>query len=333
MKPILFAIVFLITINSSFSQTNSFVKLDFEITNKENSYLNITAFGNQLIKVFNLNKEGVLKDSIHIINGFYSLNDNIRSINLFLKNGYDLKIKRDMKNNPDSIIFTGKGSLENTILNKRILANKKYIQHDLSNLNEKELLVLIDEMKNEDFERLKDKRLDSLFVRGEKSQINMNVFSLRKKYAKILITDQLKGTVSASFDYENHMGGKTKLEDFKGKYVYIDVWATWCGPCRGEIPALKKVEEKYHDKNIAFISISVDVDKDHEKWKNFVNDKQLGGVQLFADKDWNSDFIKSYGVISIPRFILIDPNGKIIKSDAARPSNPELQKVLDSLLN
>ncbi|MBX9806585.1 MAG: TlpA family protein disulfide reductase [Flavobacteriaceae bacterium] len=238
-----------------------------------------------------------------------------------------------MKNNPDSIIFTGKGSLENTILNKRILANKKYIQHDLSNLNEKELLVLIDEMKNEDFERLKDKRLDSLFVRGEKSQINMNVFSLRKKYAKILITDQLKGTVSASFDYENHMGGKTKLEDFKGKYVYIDVWATWCGPCRGEIHALKKVEEKNHDKNIEFIIISVDVDKDHEKWKNFVNDKQLGGVQLFADKDWNSDFIKSYGVISIPRFILIDPSGKVVKSDASRPSNPELQKVLDSLLN
>jgi thiol-disulfide isomerase/thioredoxin len=143
----------------------------------------------------------------------------------------------------------------------------------------------------------------------------------------------LNNTISAPFDYENHKGGTTKLEDLKGKYVYIDVWATWCGPCRAEIPSLKKVEEKYHGKNIAFVSISVDVDKDHEKWKNFVTEKQLGGIQLFADKNWNSDFMKSYGINSIPRFILIDPNGKIVKSDAARPSDPQLQKQLDALLN
>jgi len=93
------------------------------------------------------------------------------------------------------------------------------------------------------------------------------------------------------------------------------------------------VEEKYHGKNIEFVSISIDVAKDHDKWKNFVGEKQLGGVQLFADKNWNSDFMKGFGVISIPRFILIDPNGKVVNSDAKRPSNPELQNVLDSLLN
>ena len=48
---------------------------------------------------------------------------------------------------------------------------------------------------------------------------------------------------------------ETKLEDLRGKYVYIDVWATWCGPCRGEIPYLQKVEEKYKGKNIEFVSI------------------------------------------------------------------------------
>ena len=114
--------------------------------------------------------------------------------------------------------------------------------------------------------------------------------------------------------------------------MYIDVWATWCGPCRAEIPHLKKVEEKYHGKNIEFVSISVDVDKDHEKWQKFVTEKQLGGIQLFADKNWNSDFIKAFGVNSIPRFLLIGTDGKVIKTNAARPSSAQLTELLDGLL-
>ena len=155
---------------------------------------------------------------------------------------------------------------------------------------------------------------------------------LLEYYNQKLAAKKIEGIASPSFDYENHKGGKTKLEDLRGKYVYIDVWATWCGPCRPEIPHLKKVEEKYHGKNIEFVSISVDVDKDHEKWKKFVTEKQLGGIQLFADKNWNSDFIKAFGIDSIPRFLLIDPNGKVIKADAARPSSPQLTELLDSLL-
>ena len=114
--------------------------------------------------------------------------------------------------------------------------------------------------------------------------------------------------------------------------MYIDIWATWCGPCRVEIPFLQKIEEEYHDKNIIFVSISIDVTKDFEKWKAFVTTKNLDGVQLFADKDWNSDFLLSYGVNGIPRFILIDPTGKIVNGNAPRPSDPELGKLLSQLL-
>ena len=64
-----------------------------------------------------------------------------------------------------------------------------------------------------------------------------------------------------------------------------------------------------------------------------VKDKNLGGVQLLADNDWNSDFVKAFGVKSIPRFILINPNGVVVKSVADRPSDPELEKQLESLLN
>ena len=163
-------------------------------------------------------------------------------------------------------------------------------------------------------------------------------YSIDKKYNDKLtekfeiLKNIAKGLPSPTFDYENINGGKTSLESLKGKFVYIDVWATWCGPCLAEIPHLKKVEAAYHGKNIVFLSISIDAKKDYEKWKNMVNQKQLGGVQLIADNDWNSKFVTDYGIQGIPRFILIDPNGNVVEADASRPSSPDLQKKLDVLL-
>ena len=132
------------------------------------------------------------------------------------------------------------------------------------------------------------------------------------------------GKTSPGFDYENFKGGKTSLESLKGKYVYIDVWATWCGPCRREIPSLQKVEEEYKGKNIEFVSLSIDQRKDYDKWRKMVEEKSLGGIQLFADNDWNSQFVKDYAIEGIPRFILVDPNGNIVSADAPRPSDPKL---------
>jgi thiol-disulfide isomerase/thioredoxin len=139
------------------------------------------------------------------------------------------------------------------------------------------------------------------------------------------------GKPSPKFDYENQKGGKTSLESLKGKYVYIDVWATWCGPCLQEVPALQKVEEQYHGKNIEFVSISVDNIKDREKWSNLVDTKHLGGIQLLADKDLRSDFILKYGILAIPRFILIDPNGNIVNFDAPKPSENKLIELFNEL--
>ncbi|MCK0130821.1 TlpA family protein disulfide reductase [Flavobacteriaceae bacterium F08102] len=141
-----------------------------------------------------------------------------------------------------------------------------------------------------------------------------------------------KGQPSPEFnDYSNHAGGTTSLSDFKGKYVYIDVWATWCGPCLAEVPSLKKVEKQYHGKNIAFVSISIDTEKARDSWRKMVTDKQLSGVQLIADKDWSSKFIEAYEINSIPRFILIDPDGKIVNANAPRPSNKELITLFNEL--
>ncbi len=155
----------------------------------------------------------------------------------------------------------------------------------------------------------------------------------------VLVTDRFNllktltpGNTSPAFAYENYKGGETSLADLKGKVVYVDVWATWCGPCKREIPYLKEVEIEYHGKNIAFVSISIDEKKDYDAWRNMVSDKELGGIQLMADNDWKSKFVTDYGIKGIPRFILIDGEGNIVNSDAPRPSSTDIRGILDGLL-
>jgi thiol-disulfide isomerase/thioredoxin len=133
------------------------------------------------------------------------------------------------------------------------------------------------------------------------------------------------------FNYENHAGGTMSFDDLKGKYVYIDVWATWCGPCKAEIPYLKDLHATYKNKNLHIVSISIDRAADHEKWKKMVTDEQLTGIQLFADKDWNSQFVTDYLIKGIPRFILVDPNGVIVSPNAPRPSDPALVTLFNEL--
>jgi thiol-disulfide isomerase/thioredoxin len=145
-----------------------------------------------------------------------------------------------------------------------------------------------------------------------------------------------KGMKSPVFNnYENNNGERTSLSDLKGKYVYIDVWATWCGPCIREIPSLKVIEKKYEDKNIYFVSLSVDERNrpvyNYKRWKEMIVEKDLGGIQLFADNAFNSTFTKAYGIDSIPRFLLIDPDGNIVSGNAPRPSDPKLVELFNSL--
>lgn len=124
-------------------------------------------------------------------------------------------------------------------------------------------------------------------------------------------------------------GKEYSLNNFKGKHLYIDVWATWCGPCKTEIPHFEKLKEKYKGKNIEFVSISVDENK--ESWEKMINDKKMTGIQLFAS-GWNSSITKDYNINSIPRFILIDPKGVIINANADRPSG-NISDIISKLPN
>ena len=120
--------------------------------------------------------------------------------------------------------------------------------------------------------------------------------------------------------------------------MYVDVWATWCGPCKAQIPFLKQLEEKYRKEDIAFVSLSIDQLKNISKWKNMIVDKELEGIQIIADKAWRSKFVTDYVIEGIPRFILIDKDGNLMDPMAPRPDiyvegemqlNEEIQKIFD----
>jgi thiol-disulfide isomerase/thioredoxin len=335
MKKVVYVVIVFVFSFMSNAQVKKYVTFQAEVANRTRDSIFIKS-NRKLIKTIKVDKNGVFKDTLNIATGRYLLEIGNEFTIVYLKNGFDLKLKMDTKQFDESIVYSGKGALENNFLAKNSLFEEQTNMGALLESNEFDFKKGLDTKKVNDLKRLENKKLDPEFVALQKKSIDENYANVvafyKQNLESNLVKSKLNNSPSPTFDYLNYAGGNTKLEDFKGKYVYIDVWATWCGPCRQEIPFLKKAEEKYHDKNIAFVSISIDNLKDQEKWKTMVKEKELSGVQLFADNDWNSKFVQDYKITGIPRFILIDPNGNVVKADAARPSSDELIKELDSLL-
>jgi len=309
------------------------VNFKADIANRNGDVIYIKDNKNQTVQEIKVNEKGVFEGSFDAVEGDYVMYDGVEYAQLFLKPGFDLKVKLDAKKFDETLAFKGKGADENNFLSKIAALNENVKFDEMLAADEPEFTKQSDALQKSFVDLIDKSKLDPAFADRQKKQLETNINGLKQYYQKSLANKKLNNSVAPPFEYENHAGGKTKLEDLKGKYVYIDVWATWCGPCRAEIPFLKTAEERYHGKNIEFVSISVDTPKDYEKWKTFVTEKQLGGVQLLADNNWNSDFIKAFAINSIPRFLLIGPDGTVVDSDALRPSNPKLLEKLDKLLN
>jgi thiol-disulfide isomerase/thioredoxin len=202
----------------------------------------------------------------------------------------------------------------------------KYIQNDyMHNYFTYALTGMI--IKTSKDSVLKDSVYHAFMVRATNAGYRRGIDSVYTNYLSFRANSLAPG-----FSYMAVDGKQVSLKSLRGKYVYIDVWATWCGPCKKEIPYLMEVEKKYAGRNIRFVSLSVDEAKDKGKWKQYVLNNHLEGIQVIADNGFDSDFIKKFNIAAIPRFILIDPAGKIISADAKRPSDPLLKEQLDRLL-
>tara|TARA_B110000238_G_scaffold52256_1_gene57036 strand:+ start:5492 stop:6526 length:1035 start_codon:yes stop_codon:yes gene_type:complete len=289
-----------------------------------------------------VNEDGTFSDTLKVEEGIYRFFDGKEMGSIFLKNNNTISLSLDTNAFDETLKFKGDGADKSNFIITKSLLQEKYLTDDVFNATENEFLETFDDLYvaykalkeqypliDTAYFEVQDKGFESM----KKAYTNYfeGKIEMRKLFAK--------GTPSPAFsNYENDNGSKSSLSDFRGKFVYIDVWATWCGPCKAEIPSLKKLESQYKTKNIEFISISVDdarrsgsMEKAHTAWKTMVKDKQLTGTQLFTGNGWKTDFIQDFKINAIPRFLLIDPKGDIIDADAPRPSSKRLIELLSEL--
>lgn len=118
------------------------------------------------------------------------------------------------------------------------------------------------------------------------------------------------GNVAPDFTLQAPDGKNVSLADFRGKYVLLDFWASWCGPCLREVPNVKKVYDKYHDKGFEILSVSLDDKKDN--WTNAIEKYDLNWVHVSSLQGWDCPVAKLYNVSGVPAMLLIDKEGKII---------------------
>lgn len=138
----------------------------------------------------------------------------------------------------------------------------------------------------------------------------------------------LPGNMAPSFSVQNRDGDEITLEQFRGNYLYVTVWATWCVPCKSELPYLDALQRDYLGRKINFLTIAIGDAAARKNWKNFLVENLHAGLHTFADD--KNDFNKDYMIISVPRFILIGPDGRIIDANAPRPSG-KIRSLLEEL--
>jgi thiol-disulfide isomerase/thioredoxin len=334
---LLLAIITLVSCTKEHSK--DYLSLSGKLEN--NTDTTITISGQKgVVKTIAINTDGTFKDTLKVekaaVYSFMTRNEKASPI--YLKNGFNITLKGDSENFMKSFIFSGNGADNSNFIVAQVqesqnLGNPSF----LLQLKENEFKSKLEEVEKRYDSILNSyKNIDTSLIALAKEQTDQMMRYFNETYAnnKVLA----KGAISPKFkDYTAYKGGEKSLDSFKGKFVYIDVWATWCGPCIQQIPFLKTLEEEYYGKKIAFVSISTDEarrsggswEAAEKKWRTFVKERQLSGTQLWSGKD--TSFQQKYQINSIPRFILIDPEGNIVNANAPRPSEPRLKELFTSL--
>lgn len=242
------------------------------------------------------------------------LNSNISKPSLLLsKNENYLQFKldhlltdKDQSINADSILFVKINRLPQGLEKDRLLSKQlsKTMELQTDSLARNTLFAgEINNVKNIDYQKMLYSKLE---------QINRSQ----------------KGAVFPDLAFLNDNGKTVNLSKFRGKYVVIDLWATWCGPCRQTRPVFEARNNQYrYYQNIQFISVSVD--ENQSKWKNYLKTKASNIPQLWLK---NAEKVLSiYKIQSIPRFIIIDPEGKIFNLNTPFPNEDNFVEILDKL--
>ena len=319
--------------------SREYLTLSGKLENNKDSIISI-ASTKGILKKISINKDGSFKDTLKVKKAaiYTFLTSDKNRAPIYLKNGYNIILTGDADQFMDSFKFSGKGAANSNFIMAQIEKSQTVGNPQLIlDLEEKAFRKKVAALKFE-YDSILDsyKNLDSTLYTSVKQQNIELVTYFDNAYAQ----NEVMGIGKISPKFENYIditGGKKSLDFFKGKYVYIDVWATWCGPCIQQIPYLETLEKEYHNKNIEFISISTDEarrsggswEAAEKKWRDFVKKRNMSGVQLWSGQDYS--FQQAYEINGIPRFILIGPEGKIVDANAPRPSEPRLKTLFTSL--
>lgn len=228
----------------------------------------------------------------------------------------------------ETLVFDGTGARRNNILNNLSLVFEDiHIPYDEMKSSQDTMFVLesIDQNYNKYIRLLEDYSASIPDLKAHTQQQLKFVEEYRTEWVERVKKDMRLSTLEGEdpFNLEGiALDGKPlSLAQFRGKITVIDFWATWCGPCKAEMPSLKALEEEYGEK-INFVSVAIN-DK-IDKWKEMAPTFGLTN-NMFVSKE-NEGPLEPLEVSSIPRYIVLDENLQIVDADAPRPSSGDLEK-------
>jgi peroxiredoxin len=187
--------------------------------------------------------------------------------------------------------------------NEVIAVGRKFVQEHPKSIAS--IWLMLNELRN----RLQPNEFRDMFAGLDKSVQSSRYGEMAAGFLKSAYRNAL-GVEAEDFAQEDVKGQLVRLSSFKGKYVLVDFWASWCGPCRQENPNVVKAYNKYKDKNFTVLGVSLD--ENRERWLGAIAQDGLSWTQVSDLKGWGNDVAVQYGVQAIPTNFLVDPSGKII---------------------
>lgn len=209
---------------------------------------------------------------------------------------------------------------------ERAMMRYKNINYYFKDRNIREFLKT--DLAFEKIKEFKNPSVNQLVLKARKDVRN-------EDYLKVLDANYKKyvplrdGSFAPDFTITDSNGNELSRDDLKGKYVYMAVWASWCAPCKIEQPHLERLKQEYAgNRRIKILSISID--EDRNKWDRALKFRDISEPQYIAPGNWNSSFARAFDVKSVPKYILIDPDGQIVDLSTSKPS-ADIRIKLDHL--
>ena len=208
MKKIISFLFTILIATVGFAQEKVNFKAD--IANRNGDVIYIKDNKNQTIKEIKVNEKGVFEGSFEVVEGNYTMYDGVEYAQLFLKNGYDLKVKLDAKQFDETLVFKGKGANENNFLAQIGALNEKVNFEEMLASDEAEFTKKSEALKQSFLDLIDKSKLDPAFSEKQKKDLDTNINGLKQYYQKGLANKKLNNSDAPAFEYENHAGGFKK---------------------------------------------------------------------------------------------------------------------------